>query len=44
VGVLPETERAACEVLSLPIYPEMREDEVNGVIEAVRTYVEKVNV
>jgi dTDP-4-amino-4,6-dideoxygalactose transaminase len=36
---LPVTERAAREVLSLPMYPELRDDEVEAVIEAVRTFV-----
>jgi dTDP-4-amino-4,6-dideoxygalactose transaminase len=34
-GSLPETERAATEVLSLPIYPELEPAEVDRVIEAV---------
>lgn len=33
---LPETERAASEVLSLPLYPELTDAEVEAVIEAVR--------
>jgi len=33
---LPETERAAEEVLSLPIFPEMTIDERNAVIAAVK--------
>lgn len=32
---LPETERAAREVLSLPMYPELRDDEVQQVIKAI---------
>ncbi len=40
-GDLPETERAAAEVLSLPIYPEMTEEQiacvVNALLESVRT-------
>ena len=35
---LPETERAAGEVISLPIYPEIDAAEVQQVIEAVRTF------
>lgn len=35
---LPETERVAREVLSLPMYPELRESEVQKVIEIVRTF------
>jgi dTDP-4-amino-4,6-dideoxygalactose transaminase len=40
---LPETEKAAREVLSLPIYPELREDEVMKVVNAVREYMGKGN-
>jgi dTDP-4-amino-4,6-dideoxygalactose transaminase len=35
---LPETERAAAEVLSLPIYPEMSDEQVARVAGAVREY------
>ena len=35
-GGLPESERAAAEVLSLPIYPELRPDAVDRVIAALR--------
>lgn len=35
---LPETERAAREVLSLPMYPELSEAEVSSVIGALRSY------
>lgn len=34
---LPETERAAREVLSLPIYPELSDEDVSAVISAVRS-------
>lgn len=37
-GSLPETERAAQEVLSLPLYPELRDDEVDRVIELVNEF------
>ena len=37
-GTLPVTERAAKEVLSLPIYPELTENEVQQVIEAVKSF------
>ncbi|MEW6323935.1 MAG: DegT/DnrJ/EryC1/StrS family aminotransferase [Nitrospirota bacterium] len=37
-GALPETERAAREVLSLPIYPELGEREVQAVINAVQAF------
>jgi dTDP-4-amino-4,6-dideoxygalactose transaminase len=33
---LPQTERLAAEVLSLPIYPELDEDAVDYVIECIR--------
>ena len=38
VGSLPETERAAREVLSLPMFPELTEAEVRQVAEAVRKF------
>ena len=37
-GDFPHTERAAAEVLALPIYPELREDEIQTVVEAIRTF------
>jgi dTDP-4-amino-4,6-dideoxygalactose transaminase len=37
-GAFPEAERAAQEVLSLPIYPELTEGHMNEVIEAVRAF------
>ena len=37
-GDFPESERAAAEVLALPIYPELREDEQQTVVEAIRTF------
>lgn len=36
---LKETERAAQEILSLPIYPELKEKEIQTVIEGVRTFI-----
>jgi dTDP-4-amino-4,6-dideoxygalactose transaminase len=36
---LSETERAAREVLSLPIYPELHQDDQKAVLEAVRRFV-----
>ena len=38
VGSLPETERAARQVLSLPMFPELTEAEVRQVAEAVREF------
>jgi dTDP-4-amino-4,6-dideoxygalactose transaminase len=35
---LPETERAAREVLSLPIYPELKDAQVRAVIDAVQRF------
>jgi dTDP-4-amino-4,6-dideoxygalactose transaminase len=35
---LPETDRAAREVLSLPMYPELRADEARAVVDAVRDF------
>jgi dTDP-4-amino-4,6-dideoxygalactose transaminase len=37
-GDFPESERAAAEVLALPIYPEIRDDEQQAVVEAIRTF------
>jgi len=37
-GDFPETERAATEVLALPMYPELREDEQDTVVEAIRQF------
>jgi len=37
-GSLPVTERLADEVLSLPVYPQLGDDEVHAVIEAVRRF------
>jgi dTDP-4-amino-4,6-dideoxygalactose transaminase len=37
---LPETERAALEVLSLPMYPELTNDEVDRVVSAVQRFTE----
>lgn len=35
---LPEAERAATEVLSLPMFPEMRDDEIDVVIQAITSF------
>lgn len=37
-GDFPVSERAAAEVLALPIYPELREDEVETVVDAIRRF------
>ncbi|MDH3692411.1 MAG: DegT/DnrJ/EryC1/StrS family aminotransferase, partial [Gammaproteobacteria bacterium] len=39
IDQLLETERAAQEVLSLPIYPELNEADLEAVIKVVRTFV-----
>lgn len=40
-GQCPESERAAKEVLSLPIFPELTRDQLNEVVEGVRTFFSK---
>lgn len=37
-GAFPVAERAATEVLALPIYPELRDDEVEIVVDAIRAF------
>lgn len=37
-GDFPETESAAAEVLALPMYPELRDDEQEAVVEAIRAF------
>jgi dTDP-4-amino-4,6-dideoxygalactose transaminase len=37
-GDFPESERAANEVLALPLYPELRDDEQQTVVEAIRAF------
>jgi len=37
-GSFPEAERAAAEVLSLPIFPEMGDDQVETVAAVIRTF------
>jgi dTDP-4-amino-4,6-dideoxygalactose transaminase len=39
---LAETEAAAEQILSLPMYPELTEAEVQAVVEAVRSFQERV--
>jgi len=44
VGEFPEAERAAQECLALPIFPELTEEEVDLVIGAIRSFLEKRHV
>jgi dTDP-4-amino-4,6-dideoxygalactose transaminase len=37
-GAFPEAERAAAEALALPIYPELRDDEQQTVVSAIRAF------
>ncbi len=37
-GDFPQAERAAAEVLALPLYPELREDEQQRVVQTIRTF------
>jgi dTDP-4-amino-4,6-dideoxygalactose transaminase len=37
-GSLPETERAAQEILSLPMFPELSEAQVQHVAESIREF------
>jgi len=38
LGDLPESEKAQSEAVSLPIFPELTQDELNQVVEAIRSY------
>lgn len=40
---LPETERVAQEVISLPIYPELSDTALQTVIDAVETFFSKIS-
>jgi dTDP-4-amino-4,6-dideoxygalactose transaminase len=40
-GSLPEAERAAGEVLSLPLYPEMKEQAIEKVFEVIQSWAER---
>ena len=35
---LPETERAAAEVVSLPLYPEITEGQIDYIVQTVKEY------
>jgi len=40
-GALPEAEKAAREIVSLPFYPEMREEEIELLVAAMREFYQK---
>ena len=37
-GSLPVSEAATAEVISLPVYPELRAEQQDGVVDAVRSF------
>jgi dTDP-4-amino-4,6-dideoxygalactose transaminase len=43
-GDLPVAEKATSEILSLPLYPELRDEQARGVVEAVREAAEHLRV
>jgi dTDP-4-amino-4,6-dideoxygalactose transaminase len=43
-GSLPQTQRAAEEVLSLPLYPEMKEEAIDSILETVRQWTRGGNI
>jgi dTDP-4-amino-4,6-dideoxygalactose transaminase len=38
VGDFPHAEKAASEIISLPMYPELTDAQVEGIVEAVREF------
>jgi dTDP-4-amino-4,6-dideoxygalactose transaminase len=38
IGDFPESEKAAAETIALPVYPELKQEQQDYVIEAVRTF------
>ena len=43
-GAFPETERAAKETLALPIYPELKQSQINFVVECISKFFENENI
>ncbi|HSI87815.1 MAG TPA: DegT/DnrJ/EryC1/StrS family aminotransferase, partial [Pyrinomonadaceae bacterium] len=41
LGDLPESERAAHETLALPVFPELRSEQLDHVVETIRRYFEQ---
>ena len=42
-GDFPESERAQEEVLSLPMYPELSQEQVQEVVAAIKEFIEKID-
>ncbi|NWG04145.1 MAG: DegT/DnrJ/EryC1/StrS family aminotransferase [Syntrophaceae bacterium] len=43
-GDLPVTEQCASEILSLPLFPELKEDEIERVVESIRSFMKAASI